>query len=185
MTTSQSPTDETAALPKTDAEWKKILTPEQYRVTRKKGTEAPFSGKYWNCKKDGTYRCVCCGAPLFDSIASSIPAAVGRVFINRRPRQLAGITGQESLHGPHRGDVQALRRPFGPRFRRRPATDPTPLLHQLGGAQAGAEADGEQITSRPATSLLAGSLWLHQGFRHKSRAACVASSILVGVTESP
>jgi peptide-methionine (R)-S-oxide reductase len=54
---------------KTDAEWKKTLTPEQYRVTRHKGTEAAFSGEYWNTKTDGVYRCVCCGAPLFDSEA--------------------------------------------------------------------------------------------------------------------
>jgi peptide-methionine (R)-S-oxide reductase len=52
---------------RTDAEWKKILTSEQYRVARKKGTEAPFTGKYWNVTTDGVYRCVCCGVPLFDS----------------------------------------------------------------------------------------------------------------------
>lgn len=52
---------------KSDAEWKKELTPEQYQVTRRKGTERPFTGEYWNTKKDGTYRCVCCGAELFAS----------------------------------------------------------------------------------------------------------------------
>lgn len=52
---------------KTDAEWKEILTPEQYRVARKKGTERAFTGEYWNSKEKGTYRCVCCGAPLFSS----------------------------------------------------------------------------------------------------------------------
>ena len=59
----------TASQQKTDIDWKNVLTPEQYHVTREKGTEAPFSGEYWNCKKDGVYRCVCCGAPLFDSQA--------------------------------------------------------------------------------------------------------------------
>ena len=52
---------------KTLEEWKNQLTPEQYRVTRQKGTERPFTGKYHDCKKDGVYRCVCCGTPLFRS----------------------------------------------------------------------------------------------------------------------
>lgn len=52
---------------RSDEDWAARLTPEQFRVTRKKGTEAPFSGEYWNEKTAGTYRCVCCGAPLFSS----------------------------------------------------------------------------------------------------------------------
>lgn len=51
----------------TDQEWREKLTPEQYEICRKKGTERPFTGKYTNCKKEGVYRCVCCGNPLFDS----------------------------------------------------------------------------------------------------------------------
>jgi peptide-methionine (R)-S-oxide reductase len=50
-----------------DAEWRSRLTYQQYMVTRKKQTEAPWTGKYWNNKSTGVYKCVCCGTPLFDS----------------------------------------------------------------------------------------------------------------------
>jgi peptide-methionine (R)-S-oxide reductase len=52
---------------KTDAEWKAQLSPEEYTVTRKHGTERPFTGRYHDAKDAGTYECVCCGLPLFDS----------------------------------------------------------------------------------------------------------------------
>ena len=52
---------------KSDEEWRKQLTPEQFAVTRKKGTERAFTGRYHASHADGTYRCVCCGSPLFDS----------------------------------------------------------------------------------------------------------------------
>ena len=54
---------------KSDAEWQKELTPEQYKIARKKGTERAFSGEYWDKHDPGTYRCTCCGAPLFDAAA--------------------------------------------------------------------------------------------------------------------
>jgi peptide-methionine (R)-S-oxide reductase len=54
---------------KTDAEWKKQLTPEQYTVTREEGTETAYTGAYWNNHKKGIYVCVCCGKELFSSDA--------------------------------------------------------------------------------------------------------------------
>jgi len=47
--------------------WRRRLTPQQYRITREKGTEPAFTGEYWDCHEPGTYACVCCGAPLFAS----------------------------------------------------------------------------------------------------------------------
>src|SRR5262249_31959017 len=52
---------------KTDAQWREQLSPEQFNITRRKGTERAFTGAYWDCKDEGTYRCVCCDQPLFDS----------------------------------------------------------------------------------------------------------------------
>ena len=48
---------------KTEAEWRELLSPEQFRITRRKGTERAFSGAYWDTKEDGIYHCVCCGQP--------------------------------------------------------------------------------------------------------------------------
>lgn len=52
---------------KSDSEWRQQLSPDEYYVTRQKGTEPAFSGRYWNSKEYGTYKCVCCGEPLFSS----------------------------------------------------------------------------------------------------------------------
>ena len=52
---------------KTEKEWKQLLSPEQFRIARKKGTERPFTGAYWNNHENGVYRCVCCGNELFSS----------------------------------------------------------------------------------------------------------------------
>lgn len=52
---------------KSEQEWKTQLTPQQYHVSREKGTESAFTGEYWDCHDRGLYRCVCCGTALFDS----------------------------------------------------------------------------------------------------------------------
>ena len=57
----------TEKIKKTDEEWKKELTPDEYQIARKKGTERAFTGKYYKTKDSGTYQCVCCGAELFSS----------------------------------------------------------------------------------------------------------------------
>ncbi len=78
---------------KTEAEWKKQLTDEQYHVTREAGTECAFTGKYWNTKEPGMYHCVCCGTPLFDSqtkfnsghgLAEFLQAGRGRRVVEHR-----------------------------------------------------------------------------------------------------
>jgi peptide-methionine (R)-S-oxide reductase len=76
---------------KTDEEWHQQLTPEQYQVTRCSATEAPFTGKYWNDHRQGEYRCVACGALLFDATdkfdsgtgwpSFTRPIAKGRVLL--------------------------------------------------------------------------------------------------------
>jgi peptide-methionine (R)-S-oxide reductase len=60
-------TDTPRKIQKSEEEWQDQLTPEQYRVTRMKGTERAFTGEYWDHKGEGVYRCICCGVPLFSS----------------------------------------------------------------------------------------------------------------------
>ncbi len=78
---------------KMEKDWMNELTPEQYRVTRLKGTERAFSGKYWNTKTPGTYRCVCCGEPLFDSETKFDSGTGWPSFY--APMDKAGITEEE------------------------------------------------------------------------------------------
>lgn len=65
---SETPTQEKKVV-KSDEEWRRQLSPEQFYVTRQHGTERAFTGPYWNEKRPGLYSCVCCGEPLFDAAA--------------------------------------------------------------------------------------------------------------------
>lgn len=93
---------------KTDAEWKTQLTPEQYRVARGHGTERPYTGEYDQHTADGTYRCIGCGAPLFDSLAK-FDAGCGwpSFFV---PAQGAPVAeSRDSSHGMVRTEVHCDR----------------------------------------------------------------------------
>jgi len=82
-----------AKIVKNEAEWKKQLSSEQFQVTRRKATEPPFTGQYWDNHEEGVYRCVCCGSELFSSETKfdsgtgwpsfTAPLAEGRVETER------------------------------------------------------------------------------------------------------
>lgn len=90
---------------RTDEEWKALLTPEQYEVARKKGTEYPFTGKYHATKESGIYQCACCGTDLFDSRTKfdsgtgwpSFYAPVSELNIRLEPDSAGGMTRTEVL----------------------------------------------------------------------------------------
>jgi len=89
---------------KSDAEWRAELSPEAYAVTRRKGTERPFTGRYHDCHDKGTYRCTCCGAPLFSS-TDKFDSGTGWPSFTR-PENTARIrTASDTSHGMLRVEV--------------------------------------------------------------------------------
>jgi peptide-methionine (R)-S-oxide reductase len=94
---------------KSDQDWKKELTPEQYKVLRKKGTEAPFTGEYLNHDADGVYMCAACGSPLFKSEAkydSKTPGLIGwPSFSEVVSSGAVELKDDDSLLGSHRTEV--------------------------------------------------------------------------------
>jgi peptide-methionine (R)-S-oxide reductase len=89
---------------KTDEEWRKQLTPEQYEVCRLKGTEPPFSGRYVECHDDGIYRCVCCGNELFSS-ETKFESGTGWPSFWKPIREGAVRTETDQSHGMTRTEV--------------------------------------------------------------------------------
>jgi peptide-methionine (R)-S-oxide reductase len=117
------------AVHKTDAEWRETLTPEQYQVLRRAGTEYAFTGRYWNHHEDGTYRCAGCGAVLFASDAKfesgcgwpSFFEAAGPEVVELRPDHSGFMTRTEVLCrrcGGHLGHLfdDAPQTPTGQRY---------------------------------------------------------------------
>jgi peptide-methionine (R)-S-oxide reductase len=93
---------------KSTEEWKKQLTPNQYYVTRQKGTEAPFTGEYENTETAGTYKCVCCGQPLFRSETKFHSGCGWPSFYDKANAE--GITEEQDFsHGMVRTEVKCSR----------------------------------------------------------------------------
>ncbi len=89
---------------KTDAEWKKILSPEAYRILREQGTERAFTGKYWDNKLNGTYSCTGCQLPLFSSEAK-FKSGTGWPSFYQPIREAHIIEIQDRSHGMVRTEV--------------------------------------------------------------------------------
>jgi peptide-methionine (R)-S-oxide reductase len=98
----------TEPIKKTDAEWRTELTAEQYHVCRQCGTEPPFSGVYWDCHEDGTYRCSCCQSTLFDS-ASKFESGSGWPSFWQTAQQQAVKLIVDNSHGMQRTEVRCAR----------------------------------------------------------------------------
>jgi peptide-methionine (R)-S-oxide reductase len=96
------------AVIKTDAEWKKQLTPEQYEIARQQGTERAFTGKYWNNHDKGTYKCVCCGQELFSS-DTKFESGTGWPSFFRPINKTAVAVSKDDTYGMERDEVHCSR----------------------------------------------------------------------------
>jgi hypothetical protein len=109
-------------LPRSEEEWRRRLSPDQFEVLRNKGTERAFTGKYAFTKDRGVYRCAACGAELFRSDAKYDSGTGWPSFFE----PIA-----ELRHAPNRGHVRPVRRPPWPFVRQRSPADRRALLHEL------------------------------------------------------
>ncbi|MBI2611045.1 peptide-methionine (R)-S-oxide reductase MsrB [Candidatus Kaiserbacteria bacterium] len=94
-------------MPQSEKEWKKVLTPEQYRVLREKGTEPAFTGEYLHEKADGTYACAACGNPLFDSSAKFDSGTGWPSFDDALPDSVEYM--EDTSHGMRRVEITCKR----------------------------------------------------------------------------
>lgn len=93
---------------KSDAEWRVQLSDEEFRICRQKGTERPFTGEYWDTWRDGTYRCKCCGEPLFEAGAKFDAGCGWPSFY--QPTNKTSIEEQRDMsHGMIRTEVMCRR----------------------------------------------------------------------------
>ena len=122
-----------ASVDKTDEEWREELTPAQYEVLRKAGTEPPFTGEYVYNKDSGDYRCAACGAMLFGADTKFDSGTGWPSFTEPAVAEAVELRPDNSLF-MRRTEVALphLRRAPRPRLRRRPRPDRPALLHQLG-----------------------------------------------------
>jgi peptide-methionine (R)-S-oxide reductase len=93
---------------RSDEEWRGQLSPEQYAVCRCSATEAPFTGRWWNHKQAGRYRCTACGEPLFDS-ASKFDSGTGWPSYTRPANEAAVSEHADDSHGMRRVEVRCAR----------------------------------------------------------------------------
>ncbi len=120
---------------KTDAEWRKLLAPASYWVTRHADTERPFTGDLLEEHGRGIFRCICCDLALFSSDAKFDSGTGWPSFWQPIAKENVLETVDSSLfEDPHRGLLPPVRRASGPRLQRRPRADRPALLHELGGA---------------------------------------------------
>ncbi len=90
---------------KSDADWRRELSEEQYCVTRQCGTEPPFTGKYWDNHEEGMYKCVCCGQPLFQS-SSKFESGTGWPSFWQPASENAVTTHVDTTHGMVRTELK-------------------------------------------------------------------------------
>jgi len=103
-----TPPDDGGKVEKTDAEWREALTPEEYEVLRRKGTERAFTGPYWNAHDDAAYLCAGCGAELFSSNAK-FDSGTGWPSFTAPADPKAVATETDSSHGMLRTEVTCRR----------------------------------------------------------------------------